>query len=72
MGDESDRVPSVGCLLYLAADQLVPKRVSWRMLKWTKVPCKLVWVHPIRLSAVVLAAPLCNCERRALSTLEWR
>jgi hypothetical protein len=70
MAREPDGVPSVGCLLYLAADQLVPKRISWRMLKGTKVPCKPVWVHPIRLSAVVLAASL--LQLRENGTIDLR
>jgi hypothetical protein len=54
-GDVS-RVPSVACLLYLAADQLVPRGMSAKMLKGTKVPCRPVWVQPIRLSATIAAA----------------
>jgi hypothetical protein len=69
MDDEPDRVPSVGCLLYLVADQLVPRRVSWRMLKWTKVPCKPVRVHPIRLSALVLAAPFMQLREKGIIDL---
>ena len=56
MPSDLSRVPSVACLLYLAADQLVPKGVSARMLKATKVPCRPVWVQPIRLSATIAAA----------------
>ena len=56
MPSDLSRVPSLACLLYLAADQLVPKGVSARMLKATKVPCRPVWVQPIRLSATIAAA----------------
>lgn len=56
MPSDPSRVPSVACLLYLAADQLVPRRLSARMLKATKVPCRPVWVQPIRLSATIAAA----------------
>jgi hypothetical protein len=56
MPSDPSRVPSVACLLYLAADQLVPRRMSARMLKATKVPCRPVWVQPIRLSATIAAA----------------
>jgi hypothetical protein len=33
-----NRVPSVACLLYLAADQIVMRGMSGTMLKATKVP----------------------------------
>jgi len=56
MQSDASRVPSVACLLYLAADQVVPQAMSARMLKATKVPCRPVWVHPIRLSATIAAA----------------
>jgi hypothetical protein len=56
MQSDPSRVPSVACLLYLAADQLVPRGMSTRMLKATKVPCRPVWVQPIRLSATIAAA----------------
>jgi hypothetical protein len=56
MPSDSSRVPSVACLLYLAADQLIPRTMSARTLKATKVPCRPVWVHPIRLSATLAAA----------------
>jgi hypothetical protein len=56
MQSDPSRVPSVACLLYLAADQLVPRGMSARMLKATRVPCRPVWVQPIRLSATIAAA----------------
>jgi hypothetical protein len=56
MQSDPSRIPSVACLLYLAADQLVPRGMSAKMLKATKVPCRPVWVHPIRLSATITAA----------------
>ena len=56
MQSDPSRVPSVACLLYLAADQLVPRGMSAKMLKATKVPCRPVWVQPIRLSATITAA----------------
>lgn len=48
-------IPSVGCLLYLAADQVVTPRRRMLFIN-TQVPCKRVWVDPSELSAVVLAA----------------
>jgi len=48
----------VACLLYLAADQLIPRTMSAKLLKATKVPCRPIWVHPIRLSATITAATL--------------
>jgi hypothetical protein len=56
MQSDASRLPSVACLLYLAADKVVPRAMSARMLKATKVPCRPVWVHPIRLSATIAAA----------------
>lgn len=56
MQRDSNRLPSVACLLYLAADQIAPRRMSAKMLKATKVPCRPVWVQPIRLSATIAAA----------------
>ena len=55
MQRDASRVPSVACLLYLAADQIAPRGMSGKMLKATKVPCRPVWVHPIRLSATIAA-----------------
>jgi hypothetical protein len=56
MQGDSSRFPSVACLLYLAADEIAPRRMSVRLLQATKVPCRPVWVHPIRLSATIAAA----------------
>jgi len=56
MQSDPSRVPSVACLLYLAADQVIPRGMSANMLKATKVPCRSVWVQPIRLSATIAAA----------------
>jgi hypothetical protein len=53
---DSSRVPSVACLLYLAADQIAPRPMRVPLLKATKVPCRPVWVRPIRLSAMITAA----------------
>jgi hypothetical protein len=54
--EESDRVPSAGCLLYLAADQIIPHRPSLAGFGIVKVPCKRRWVHSLRLEATILAA----------------
>jgi hypothetical protein len=51
-----DRVPSAGCLLYLAADQIIPQRLSLTGYGIVKVPCKRRWVHSKRLAATILAA----------------
>jgi len=56
MQSDPRRVPSVACLLYLAADHIAPRGISGKMLKATKVPCRPVWVQPIRLSATIAAA----------------
>jgi hypothetical protein len=56
-------IPSVGCLLYLAADQLVARRpsiVTFSMM--TRVPCKRVWVHSVHLSAMVLTATFLSLQ----------
>jgi hypothetical protein len=62
MPGDPNRVPSVACLLYLAADQLVPRTMSARMLKATKPPCRPVWVHPIQLSATIAAATFLHLQ----------
>jgi hypothetical protein len=54
-------IPSVGCLLYLAADQVV-RPTGWVLFSNTQVPCKRVGVDPIDLSAVVLAATLLSLQ----------
>jgi hypothetical protein len=56
MPSDPSRAASVACLLYLAADRVVPRGMSANMLKATKVPCRPVWVQPIRLSATIVAA----------------
>jgi hypothetical protein len=55
-------IPSVGCLLYLAADQLVAHRPSMVSFSMTRVPCKRVWVHPVDLSAMVLTATFLSLQ----------
>jgi hypothetical protein len=55
-------IPSVGCLLYLAADQLVAHRPSMMPFNLTRVPCKRVWVHSVHLSAMVLTATFLNLQ----------
>jgi hypothetical protein len=61
MDPEPGSMPSVGSLLYLAADQVVAPRPSI-LFYMTRVPCKRVRVHSIRLSAVVLAATFLNLQ----------
>jgi hypothetical protein len=71
MDKQPSRVPSEGCLLYLAADRLIPHRMSLITLRvMTKVPCTRGWVHPIRLSAVVLTATFLTLQQRG--TLDLR
>jgi hypothetical protein len=55
-------LPSVGCLLFLAADQLVAHRPSMVPFYMTRVPCKRVWVHPVHLSAMVLTATFLSLQ----------
>jgi hypothetical protein len=62
MDPELDGVPSVGCLLYLAAGQLVAHRPSIVPFSMTRVPCKRVWVHSVHLAAMVLAATLLSLQ----------
>jgi hypothetical protein len=62
MQRDPSRIPSVACLLYLAADQIAPRALSTKMLKATKVPCRPVWVHPIRLSATIAAATFLSLQ----------
>jgi hypothetical protein len=61
MDSEPGGMPSVGSLLYLAADQLIAPRPSM-LFYMTRVPCKRVRVDPIHLSAVVLAATFLNLQ----------
>jgi hypothetical protein len=62
MDPKSGGIPSVGCLLYLAADQLVAHRPSMVPYSMTRVPCKRVWVHSDDLSAVVLTATFLSLQ----------
>jgi hypothetical protein len=62
MDPKSDRIPSVGCLLFLAADQLVAHRPNMVPFYMTRVPCKRVWVHSVHLSAMVLAATFLSLQ----------
>jgi hypothetical protein len=59
MDQEPGRIPSVGCLLYLAADQIIPQRPS---ISIARVPCKRVWVHSYDLSAMVLTATFLSLQ----------
>jgi hypothetical protein len=52
--EQPDRAPSAGCLLYLAADQIIPRRMG--PVGMARVPCKRQWVHSTRLEATILAA----------------
>jgi hypothetical protein len=69
MQRDPSRLLSVACLLYLAADQIAPRGISGKMLKATKVPCRPVWVHPIRLSATIAAATLLSLRDAGTITL---
>jgi hypothetical protein len=62
MDPKSERIPSVGCLLFLAADQLAAHRPSMVLFSMTRVPCKRVWVHSVHLSAVVLTATFLSLQ----------
>lgn len=62
MQSDASKVPSVACLLYLAADELVPRGMSGTILKATKVPCRPVWVQPIQLSATIAAATFLSLQ----------
>jgi hypothetical protein len=62
MDPTSDRIPSVGCLLFLAADQLVAHRPNLVPFYMTRVPCKRVWVHSVHLSAMVLTATFLSLQ----------
>jgi hypothetical protein len=55
-------IPSVGCLLYLAADQLVAHRPSVVPFSMTRVPCKRVGVHSVHLAATVLTATFLSLQ----------
>jgi hypothetical protein len=55
-------IPSVGCLLFLAADKLVAHRPSMVLPSMTRVPCKRVWVHSLHLSAMVLTATFLSLQ----------
>jgi hypothetical protein len=62
MDPKSGGIPSVGCLLYVAADQLVAHRPSIAPFNMTRVPCKRVWVHSVHLSAMVLTATFLSLQ----------
>jgi hypothetical protein len=62
MDPKSGGIPSVGCLLYVAADQLVAHRPSMVPFYMTRVPCKRVWVHSVHLSAMVLTATFLSLQ----------
>ena len=62
MDPESGGIPSVGCLLYLTADQLVAHRPSIAPFSMTRVPCKRVWVDSYALLAMVLTATLLSLQ----------
>ncbi len=62
MDPKSGGIPSVGCLLYLAADQLVAHRPSIVPFNMTQVPCKRVWVHSVHLSAMILTATFLSLQ----------
>jgi hypothetical protein len=62
MDPRSGGIPSVGCLLYVAADQLVAHSPSMWPFGRTRVPCKRVWVDSYALSAMVLTATLLSLQ----------
>jgi hypothetical protein len=62
MDPKSGGLPSVGCLLYLAADQLLAHRPRMVPFNFTRVPCKRVWVPSVRLSAMVLTATFLSLQ----------
>jgi hypothetical protein len=62
MDQKPGGIPSVGCLLYLAADQLVAHRPNMVPFYMTRVPCKRVWVHSVHLSAMVLTATFLSLQ----------
>ena len=70
MPSDPSHSPSVACLLYLAADQIAPRGMSGKMLKATKVPCRPVWVQPIRLSATIAAATFLSLRDTAKIKLD--
>ena len=59
MDPKSGGIPSVGCLLYLAADQVLPSEVVHLR---SRVPCKRVRVDPVDLSAMVLSATFLSLQ----------
>jgi hypothetical protein len=62
MDQKPGGIPSVGCLLYMAADQLVAHRPNMVPFYMTRVPCKRVWVHSVHLSAMVLTATFLSLQ----------
>jgi hypothetical protein len=70
MPSDLSSLPSVACLLYLAAGQIAPRGMSGKMLKATKVPCRPVWVQPIRLSATIAAATFLSLRDTARIKLD--
>jgi len=67
-GRHDDRIPSVGCLLYLVADEVI-KGGRHGM----KVPCRRAWVSELRFAATVMTATylsLRNSGHLALGLVE--
>jgi hypothetical protein len=59
MDPRSGGIPSVGCLLYLAADQVIPQR---SFISGARVSCKRVRVDSNDLSAMVLTATFLSLQ----------
>jgi hypothetical protein len=59
MDPKSGGIPSVGCLLYLAADQILRQRT---FISGARVPCKRVRVDSSALSAMVLTATFLSLQ----------
>jgi hypothetical protein len=68
-GRHDDQIPSVGCLLYLVADEVI-EGTGWH---GTKVPCRRAWVTDRRFAATVMTATylsLRNSGHLALALVE--
>ncbi len=73
-GQHDDRIPSVACLLYLVADEVIPPTIAWNRFPTTiKVPCRRAWVHGTRFTATIMTATylsLRNSGHLALGLVE--
>jgi hypothetical protein len=56
-GRQDDHIPSVACLLYVVADEVIRQTIAMDSSPIPmKVPCRRAWVHDVRFAATVVTA----------------